>query len=179
MRIFDSWRYAKYRLNAFKVCIENFKWHWFFVWNVLCNFCSVCFSFFWEEGGVGSLFVPSIWFTHSMQGLASESYIALSSEDPILRAFELGQELKRLSIIEKYFKSEYKDLAGQTFDNLCWLSQLANCLVLDYWLWYLKVILFSGFFILFLSSSICVKSNSHCKFCQWNNYDGSEILFDL
>ena len=37
----------------------------------------------------------------------SPSLIALSSKDPILTAFELSWELRRLSFAEHEFKSEY------------------------------------------------------------------------
>ena len=39
--------------------------------------------------------------------LASPSLSALSSKDPILTAFELSWELRRLSFVEHEFKSEY------------------------------------------------------------------------
>ncbi len=39
--------------------------------------------------------------------LASPSLIALSSKDPLLTAFELSWELRRLSRVENEFKSEY------------------------------------------------------------------------
>ena len=41
---------------------------------------------------------------NAFRGLASEAYISLSSKDPVLTAFELGAELKRLSREEKHFK---------------------------------------------------------------------------
>ncbi|XP_076449136.1 short transient receptor potential channel 7-like [Babylonia areolata] len=53
---------------------------------------------------------------NAYRGLASEAYISLSSKDPILTAFELGAELKRLSRVEKHFKREYRDLADQLSD---------------------------------------------------------------
>ncbi|XP_076470184.1 short transient receptor potential channel 7-like [Babylonia areolata] len=53
---------------------------------------------------------------NAYRGLASEAYISLSSDDPILTAFELGAELKRLSRVEKHFKSDYLDLAEQLSD---------------------------------------------------------------
>ena len=48
---------------------------------------------------------------NAYRGLASESYISLASVDPILTAFEMGRELRILSEKEKYFKSEYLELA--------------------------------------------------------------------
>ncbi|CAG5116513.1 unnamed protein product, partial [Candidula unifasciata] len=53
---------------------------------------------------------------NAYRGLASEAYISLSSGDPILTAFELAAELRRLSSVEKHFKSEYKSLADQLSD---------------------------------------------------------------
>ncbi|KAL8559450.1 hypothetical protein ACOMHN_045247 [Nucella lapillus] len=50
---------------------------------------------------------------NSYRGLASEAYIALSSDDPFLTAFELANELKKVSCEEQYFKKEYKDLANK------------------------------------------------------------------
>ena len=42
--------------------------------------------------------------------LASPSLIALSSKDPVLTAFQLSNELKRLAVMESQFKEEYKAL---------------------------------------------------------------------
>ncbi|XP_059176496.1 short transient receptor potential channel 6-like [Physella acuta] len=53
---------------------------------------------------------------NAYRGLASEAYISLSSKDPILTAFELAAELRRLSRVEKHFKREYRDLADQLSD---------------------------------------------------------------
>ncbi|KAI8790079.1 short transient receptor potential channel 3 [Biomphalaria glabrata] len=53
---------------------------------------------------------------NAYKGLASEAYISLSSKDPILTAFELAAELRRLSSVEKHFKREYRDLADQLSD---------------------------------------------------------------
>ncbi|UJR27013.1 hypothetical protein I4U23_008318 [Adineta vaga] len=47
------------------------------------------------------------------KGLASEVYIALLYPDPILHAFQLGQELRELAKIEHYFSADYKKLAEQ------------------------------------------------------------------
>jgi transient receptor potential cation channel subfamily C len=44
---------------------------------------------------------------NAYRALASPSLIALSSKDPILTAFELSWELRRLSVLEHEFKSEY------------------------------------------------------------------------
>uniref|UniRef100_A0A2S2PPL4 Transient-receptor-potential-like protein n=1 Tax=Schizaphis graminum TaxID=13262 RepID=A0A2S2PPL4_SCHGA len=47
------------------------------------------------------------------RALASPSLIALSSADPILTAFQLSWELRRLARIEKEFKNEYMELRQQ------------------------------------------------------------------
>ncbi|KAL4647755.1 short transient receptor potential channel 4-like [Arapaima gigas] len=47
------------------------------------------------------------------RALASPSLIALSSEDPILAAFQLSWELQELSKMEIEFKSEYEELSQQ------------------------------------------------------------------
>lgn len=41
------------------------------------------------------------------KALASPSLMALSSSDPILNAFQLSWELRRLATIEKEFTNEY------------------------------------------------------------------------
>ncbi|XP_023336908.1 transient receptor potential-gamma protein [Eurytemora carolleeae] len=50
---------------------------------------------------------------NSYKALASPSLIALSSKDPILTAFELSWELRRLAFAEHEFKSEYLGLRKQ------------------------------------------------------------------
>lgn len=41
---------------------------------------------------------------NAYKGLASGAYISLSSKDPVLTAFELARELRRVARVEKYFK---------------------------------------------------------------------------
>ncbi|KAK8777751.1 hypothetical protein V5799_020907, partial [Amblyomma americanum] len=53
---------------------------------------------------------------NAFRALASPSLICLSSVDPILTAFELSLELKRLSYVENEFKVEYKKLQRQCQD---------------------------------------------------------------
>ncbi|XP_014281513.1 transient receptor potential-gamma protein isoform X5 [Halyomorpha halys] len=53
---------------------------------------------------------------HAYRALASPSLIALSSKDPILTAFELSWELRRLSFMEHEFKTEYQELRKQCQD---------------------------------------------------------------
>ncbi|KAH9638274.1 hypothetical protein HF086_013712 [Spodoptera exigua] len=50
---------------------------------------------------------------NAYRALASPSLIALSSKDPILTAFELSWELRRLSALEHEFKTEYQELRTQ------------------------------------------------------------------
>ncbi|TKR67906.1 hypothetical protein L596_023980 [Steinernema carpocapsae] len=50
---------------------------------------------------------------NAYRALASPSLICLSAKDPILYAFELSWELRRLSYIENEFKSEYQELSQQ------------------------------------------------------------------
>lgn len=45
---------------------------------------------------------------NAYRALASPSWICLSTKDPILYAFELSYELRRLSCIENEFKTEYQ-----------------------------------------------------------------------
>lgn len=47
------------------------------------------------------------------RALASPSLIALSNKDPILTAFELSWQLRRLSFLEPEFKTEYLELRKQ------------------------------------------------------------------
>ncbi|XP_046475624.1 transient receptor potential-gamma protein isoform X2 [Neodiprion pinetum] len=53
---------------------------------------------------------------NAYRALASPSLIALSSKDPILTAFELSWELRRLSFLEHEFKLEYQELRRQCQD---------------------------------------------------------------
>ncbi len=53
---------------------------------------------------------------NAYKALSSPCYISLSSRDPIMTAFDLNRELKRLSRIENEFKQEYEQLADQCQD---------------------------------------------------------------
>uniref|UniRef100_A0A8C0CMB0 Transient receptor potential cation channel subfamily C member 3 n=2 Tax=Balaenoptera TaxID=9766 RepID=A0A8C0CMB0_BALMU len=61
-------------------------------------------------------------FSHSRsrinayKGLASPAYLSLSSEDPVLTALELSNELAKLANIEKEFKNDYRKLSMQCKD---------------------------------------------------------------
>uniref|UniRef100_A0A914VMF5 Transient receptor ion channel domain-containing protein n=1 Tax=Plectus sambesii TaxID=2011161 RepID=A0A914VMF5_9BILA len=48
---------------------------------------------------------------NAYRALASPSLVCLSTKDPILYAFELSYELRRLSYIENEFRSEYQELS--------------------------------------------------------------------
>ncbi|KAL5280077.1 TRPC1 family protein [Megaselia abdita] len=53
---------------------------------------------------------------NAYRALASPSLIALSSQDPILTAFELSWALRNLSFVEHEFKTEYQELRKQCQD---------------------------------------------------------------
>ncbi|XP_076130033.1 short transient receptor potential channel 7-like [Alosa pseudoharengus] len=61
-------------------------------------------------------------FSHSRsrmnayKGLASAAYLSLSSEDPVLTALELSNELTQLANIETEFKNDYRKLSMQCKD---------------------------------------------------------------
>ncbi|KAK0137199.1 Short transient receptor potential channel 7 [Merluccius polli] len=53
---------------------------------------------------------------NAYKGLASAAYLSLSSEDPVLTALELSNELARLANIETEFKNDYRKLSMQCKD---------------------------------------------------------------
>uniref|UniRef100_A0A673GRF0 Short transient receptor potential channel 6-like n=1 Tax=Sinocyclocheilus rhinocerous TaxID=307959 RepID=A0A673GRF0_9TELE len=71
-------------------------------------------------------------FSHSRsrinayKGLASPAYLSLSSEDPVLAALELSNELAVLANIEKEFKNDYKKLSMQCKDFVVGLLDLCR-----------------------------------------------------
>ncbi|XP_035240916.1 short transient receptor potential channel 6-like isoform X3 [Anguilla anguilla] len=71
-------------------------------------------------------------FSHSRsrinayKGLASPAYLSLSSEDPVLTALELSNELAILANIEKEFKNDYKKLSMQCKDFVVGLLDLCR-----------------------------------------------------
>ncbi|KAL4658618.1 short transient receptor potential channel 6-like isoform X1 [Arapaima gigas] len=71
-------------------------------------------------------------FSHSRsrinayKGLASPAYLSLSSEDPVLTALELSNELAMLANIEKEFKKDYKKLSLQCKDFVVGLLDLCR-----------------------------------------------------
>ena len=54
---------------------------------------------------------------NSFLGLGSEAYISLSSDDPILTAFLLGNELRRVAEKEKYYKVRRCDVMQYDRDS--------------------------------------------------------------
>jgi hypothetical protein len=52
---------------------------------------------------------------NAYKALTSSSLIALSSRDPLLTAFELSWELRRLSRMEQEFRSEYNVSAPRSY----------------------------------------------------------------
>ncbi|XP_038055091.1 short transient receptor potential channel 4-like [Patiria miniata] len=75
--------------------------------NVKCG-CDDCISSIRHDGLRHSRSRLNIY-----RALASPSLISLSSEDPILTAFELSWELRKLSYRENEFKAEYDKLVEQ------------------------------------------------------------------
>ncbi|XP_061817729.1 short transient receptor potential channel 6a [Nerophis lumbriciformis] len=71
-------------------------------------------------------------FSHSRsrinayRGLASPAYLSLSSEDPVLAALELSNELAMLANIEKEFKNDYCCLSSQCKDFVVGLLDLCR-----------------------------------------------------
>ncbi|XP_026865914.2 short transient receptor potential channel 6 [Electrophorus electricus] len=71
-------------------------------------------------------------FSHSRsrinayKGLASPAYLSLSSEDPVLTALELSNELAVLANIEKEFKNDYRELSTQCKDFVVGLLDLCR-----------------------------------------------------
>ncbi|XP_039367960.1 short transient receptor potential channel 6 isoform X1 [Mauremys reevesii] len=71
-------------------------------------------------------------FSHSRsrinayKGLASPAYLSLSSEDPVMTALELSNELAVLANIEKEFKNDYKQLSMQCKDFVVGLLDLCR-----------------------------------------------------
>ncbi|KAI1893651.1 hypothetical protein AGOR_G00125900 [Albula goreensis] len=71
-------------------------------------------------------------FSHSRsrinayKGLASPAYLSLSSQDPVLTALELSNELAVLANIEKEFKNDYKKLSMQCKDFVVGLLDLCR-----------------------------------------------------
>ncbi|XP_030600929.1 short transient receptor potential channel 6 isoform X2 [Archocentrus centrarchus] len=71
-------------------------------------------------------------FSHSQsrinayKGLASPAYLCLSTEDPVMAALELSNELALLANTEKEFKNDYKKLSMQCKDFVVGLLDLCR-----------------------------------------------------
>ncbi|XP_042312001.1 short transient receptor potential channel 6 isoform X1 [Sceloporus undulatus] len=63
---------------------------------------------------------------NAYKGLASPAYLSLSSEDPVMTALELSNELAVLANIEKEFKNDYKKLSMQCKDFVVGLLDLCR-----------------------------------------------------
>ncbi|GAA51153.1 short transient receptor potential channel 3, partial [Clonorchis sinensis] len=63
---------------------------------------------------------------NAYRALASPSYMALSSPDPIMTTFELRQEMMKLAEIEKEFKKEYLTLVEQCMNFACEMMDLCR-----------------------------------------------------
>lgn len=63
---------------------------------------------------------------NAYRALASPSLIALSSKDPILTAFELSWELRRLSFLEHEFKVSYIDMLNAIWNIIMGLPCRTN-----------------------------------------------------
>uniref|UniRef100_A0A671QCV6 Transient receptor potential cation channel, subfamily C, member 7a n=1 Tax=Sinocyclocheilus anshuiensis TaxID=1608454 RepID=A0A671QCV6_9TELE len=71
-------------------------------------------------------------FSHSQlrmntyKGLASTAYLSLSSEDPVLTALELSNELAQLANIETEFKNDYRKLSMKCKDFVVGILDLCR-----------------------------------------------------
>uniref|UniRef100_A0A673FKL0 Transient receptor potential cation channel, subfamily C, member 7a n=1 Tax=Sinocyclocheilus rhinocerous TaxID=307959 RepID=A0A673FKL0_9TELE len=71
-------------------------------------------------------------FSHSQlrmntyKGLASAAYLSLSSEDPVLTALELSNELAQLANIETEFKNDYRKLSMKCKDFVVGMLDLCR-----------------------------------------------------
>ncbi|XP_062908899.1 short transient receptor potential channel 6-like isoform X4 [Mobula hypostoma] len=83
--------------------------------------CQVC-----TENQLKDSFSHSRSRINAYRGLASPAYLSLSSEDPVLTALELSNELSVLANIEKEFKNDYKKLSIQCKDFVVGLLDLCR-----------------------------------------------------
>ncbi|XP_072899372.1 short transient receptor potential channel 6-like isoform X1 [Hemitrygon akajei] len=83
--------------------------------------CKVC-----TENQLKDSFSHSRSRINAYRGLASPAYLSLSSEDPVLTALELSNELSVLANIEKEFKNDYKKLSIQCKDFVVGLLDLCR-----------------------------------------------------
>ena len=95
-----KWKENQRKLNKAAACLKKmstYKYYYFF----RCG-CEECRTSRQDDS-----LRHSRSRINAYRALASPSLIALSSKDPILTAFELSWELRRLSFAEHEFKSEY------------------------------------------------------------------------
>lgn len=64
---------------------------------------------------------------NAYRALSSSSLIALSSKDPLLTAFELSWELRRLSHMETEFRAEYNVINEKLVCNFFYLQIFISC----------------------------------------------------
>ncbi|XP_078259283.1 short transient receptor potential channel 6-like [Rhinoraja longicauda] len=83
--------------------------------------CKVC-----TENQLNDSFSHSRSRINAYRGLASPAYLSLSSEDPVLTALELSNELGVLANIEKEFKNDYRKLSMQCKDFVVGLLDLCR-----------------------------------------------------
>ncbi|XP_072332471.1 short transient receptor potential channel 6-like [Scyliorhinus torazame] len=83
--------------------------------------CKVC-----TENQLTDSFSHSRSRINAYRGLANPAYLSLSSEDPVLTALELSNELNVLANIEKEFKNDYKKLSMQCKDFVVGLLDLCR-----------------------------------------------------
>ncbi|XP_055493314.1 short transient receptor potential channel 6-like [Leucoraja erinacea] len=83
--------------------------------------CKVC-----TKNQLNDSFSHSRSRINAYKGLASPAYLSLSSEDPVLTALELSNELGVLANIEKEFKNDYKKLSMQCKDFVVGLLDLCR-----------------------------------------------------
>ncbi|XP_075054879.1 short transient receptor potential channel 6 [Mixophyes fleayi] len=88
--------------------------------NYFCK-CSEC-----SEKQKHDSFSHSRSRINAYKGLASPAYLSLSSEDPVMTALELSNELAVLANIEKEFKNDYKKLSMQCKDFVVGLLDLCR-----------------------------------------------------
>lgn len=81
--------------------------YFFLIPSLICSFFNRCGCDDCIRGVLEDSLRHSMSRINSYRALSSPSLIALSSTDPILSAFELSVELKRLAYLETEFRQEY------------------------------------------------------------------------
>uniref|UniRef100_A0A672S183 Transient receptor potential cation channel, subfamily C, member 7a n=1 Tax=Sinocyclocheilus grahami TaxID=75366 RepID=A0A672S183_SINGR len=88
--------------------------------NYFCK-CSEC-----AEKQKQDSFSRSQLRMNTYKGLASAAYLSLSSEDPVLTALELSNELAQLANIETEFKNDYRKLSMKCKDIVVGILDLCR-----------------------------------------------------